>query len=234
MYPGTGSGFRLDSPVRLDLPQLGSDLPLTGAMRCASPTDIVYGFADHDQDGDKDLLISGFCDGRAEPGTSRWDVYVYEDDALASTPSVYPMPDIGVEQAWMRNPAQRCTGERRVTHAFWDVNGDGYWDAVVREMCVEGAPAGLGTDHYRLWLRNPDLSLGSEQRFELPLDPEGTLWLDMLDDFCGHVGDAIVTVTDLDGDETPDALLTYGCDPDASVGWTEWKVAAGGCVDGSR
>jgi len=234
LFLGTGSGFQLDAPTRLDLPRVGAELPLTGAMRCDSPSDVVYGFADHDQDGDKDLLISGYCDGRAEPGTTRWDVYDYENGAFIQEPGTYPMPDAGVARAWVRTPSQRCSVEQPVIQSFWDVNGDGYWDPVIREMCTPDAPVGLGTDHYRLWLRNPDLSLGVEQRFELPEDPEGTLWLDMLDDFCGHVGDALVTVSDLDGDQTPDGLMTYACDPDAAVGWTEWRVAEGGCLDGRR
>lgn len=234
LFLGTGSGFQLDAPTRLDLPPVGAELPLTGAMRCDSPSDVVYGFADHDQDGDKDLLISGYCDGRAEPGTTRWDVYAYEDGTFIQEPGSYPMPDAGVARAWVRTPSQRCSVEQPVIQSFWDVNGDGYWDPVIRDMCTSDAPAGLGTDHYRLWLRNPDLSLGAEQRFELPEDPEGTLWLDMLDDFCGHVGDALVTVSDLDGDQTPDGLMTYACDPDAAVGWTEWRVAEGGCLDSRR
>jgi len=234
LYPGTGSGFQLDAPVRLELPSLGAELPLIGSRRCDRPSDVIYEFSDHDQDGDRDLLVSGFCDGRADPGMTRWDVYAFEDGAFNPEPGVYEMPDVGVAAAWIRTFSRRCTAQQPVVNSFWDVNGDGYSDPIIREMCTPDAPTGLGTDHYRLWLRNPDLSLGAEQRFELPVDPEGTLWLDMLDDFCGHVGDALVTVSDLDGDRTPEGLMTYACDPDAAVGWTEWRMSEGGCLDGRR
>lgn len=236
VIPGTGAGFDAGATQTLELPDLGEgvELPISGALGCQSPTDLVFGFGDTDQDDDRDLIISGYCDGRSEPGTTRWDVYRYEDGALSPEPVPLELPDLGVDRGWVRAGGVRCSAENPIAQAFWDVDGDERWDVLVRESCVDSAQPGLGTDHYRLWLRNDDMSLSEELRFELPTDPEGTLYLDLQDDFCGHPGDRLVETGRLNGDAVPDLITTHGCAADAAIGWTEWGVALGGCLERSR
>ena len=236
LLPGTGAGFDAAAARRLALPDLGEGvvLPMTGSMGCQSPTDLVFGFGDVDMDGPMRLIIGGYCDGRAEPGTTRWDTYPLGADGFATAPEPLVLPDLGVERAWLRGTDLRCGAGMPVATSFWDANGDGIRDVLVREMCAGDAPAGLGVDHYRLWLRGPDLTLSGELRFELPVDPEGTLHLELGDDYCGHEGDEIVGVRDLDGDSQPDLVTSYGCSRDGPVGWTEWGVSLGGCLDRSR
>ncbi|MEC7948692.1 MAG: hypothetical protein VX265_14090 [Myxococcota bacterium] len=233
VVPGTGSGFDFAGTRTLVLPSLGAEMPIAQGYVCSSGSDPVYRFRDIDGDGARELIVSGWCDGRAEPGTTRWDIYPQEASGFGALVELQ-MPDVGLERAWVRNPETRCGGSFPGAQSLWDVDEDGDLDFVLRELC-DGTPVeGLGQDHYRVWLRGADGALSGEKRFALSPDPEGTLWVQMQDDHCGHVGDQIMGINLLDAGRMPETVMTYACEADGPVGWTEWRVGVGGCIDDAR
>lgn len=178
-----------------------------------------------DMDGDlmPDLVISDRCDV-AGVGTDHWEVYLNDGTGFAATPTLWGLPsDFATDQLddIAGDEAGLCTrGE--LSFVARDMDGDLRPDLVVTDHCDL---AGVGTDHWQVFL-NDGTGFGAQpQLWALPRDMSTDAFDDASDDSSASCvyGEHSFTLLDVDGDLLPDLLVADDCDL-AHTGTTHWSL----------
>lgn len=192
-------------------------------QNCKGEEDHLYVTRDLTGDGVLDLVVSSFCD--TDP---RWDErwWVYPGTGAGfEAPVDWPIPEHRAPGAWQYLLGRDCVTPTDSKGGLIDLDGDALPDL------VRYGPCG-GTTVPRTWTFHRNLGDGfapGEQAWWLPDDTEPMTWATGRDPLCDTPEDRLLVIEDLNGDQLPDVVETYGCSVDSAVGASVWQVRPGGC-----
>lgn len=188
-------------------------------------------------------------------GVSHWNVHGNTGQGFSSTPTPFPLPPAAVTRAvpWadtsLRSFGESCADGRFVESSSWlyslfDLTGDGAVDIVETESDCESTQ--IGRDRWRIYVNSGagfdpvalDWGLPAAPAFERRYAYEGG-WFETTQGFwtgtCMDGSDAgyaalYYSVFDLDGDLTPDLVVTQDSCDDADIGLDQWSTFKGGVL----
>ncbi|MCO4745779.1 MAG: VCBS repeat-containing protein [Proteobacteria bacterium] len=223
VYKNQGSAFAT-SATSFAIPAGGFPMA-SDADHCnytGNRTDRTYSLTDIDGDDLPDLVVTGDCGGDATIGTTHWDVYKNQGGAFASTATSYTIPAGGFPMA---SDADHCnyTGNRtNRTYSLTDLDGDDLPDLVVTGDC--GGDATIGTTHWDVYKNQGSGFATTATSYAIPA---GGFPMVSDADHCNYTGNRTnrtYNLTDIDGDDLPDLVVTADCSGDATIGDTHWDV----------
>lgn len=226
VYLNIGDGFA-DSPASWTLPATTitdqfDDLDHDSHGPCVE-SDLSYGLLDMTGDQRPDLVLTDSCD-LAGVGTTEWLVYENTGDGFAGSPIVWTLPSgYGTDQLddLHGDGVESClVGELSVSTR--DMNGDRRPDLVVTDRCDT---AGVGTDHWLVYQNLGDGFADVATVWALPTDFGTDDLDDVFDTDTGScfIGELSFGLRDMDGDLSPDLVVTDNCDS-GGVGASHWRV----------
>lgn len=178
-----------------------------------------------DMDGDllPDLVVADRCD-LAGVGTDHWEVYLNGGTRFAATPTLWDLPG-GFAADQLDDIADDDSGlctHSELSFVARDMDGDLRPDLVVTDRCDH---AGVGTDHWEVFLSDGTGFEARPQLWTLPADRSSDAFDDASnDDSAGcFYGEHSFTLLDVDGDLLPDMVVTDDCDL-AHTGTTHWSL----------
>jgi hypothetical protein len=191
---------------------------------CEHSTDHLYGTLDITGDDIPDLVVSSSCD--EDPAwDERWRVYPGTGAGFSEAIDWSP-PPTHVQGRWQRPFAAECTVASDLKTTLTDLTGDNLPDLVMLGACYgEMTPSS-----WEIYENLGDGFAVEPIDWWLPDDNEPLTWAVRTDTRCNNADDALLSIVDIDGDELPDVVETYGCDDTDGTGDTHWRVRLGGCL----
>ncbi len=229
VYENQGGSFA-GAATSYSLPAGGFPMP-SDAGHCSytgNRSDRTYSLTDIDGDKLPDLVLTGDCTngGDESLGNSHWNVYKNQGNGFSQTATRYELP---LGSFPMPSDAGHCsyTGNRSDrTYSLTDIDGDHLPDLVLAADCTDGGDASLGNSHWNVYKNQGDAFAQSATTYALP---SGGFPMPSDADHCSYTGnrsDRTYSLTDVDGDDLPDLVLTADCTDggDASLGDSHWNV----------
>lgn len=199
VYLNTGSGFA-QAPVSWSIP-FGANRPDT--LELENPLR-RHTLVDMDGDERPDLLVTYVYGDTV--GQQHWLVYLNNGNGFAATPLAWPIP-FGAT----RPDTQQVANPTRI-HMLLDMDGDKRPELVVTFVYNEP----VGAKDWRVYPNNGSGFVSTPLVWPIPFAANRPQTLDVENPI------RIYTLTDMDGDERPDLLVTFVYDQ--SVGTHNWLV----------
>jgi hypothetical protein len=195
----------------------------------------AHQLADLDGDGLVDLVVTETCDDDVTVGDTRWLLYRNTGLSFATEPVDFGLPGAyGAEGTTPFSAASEMVacGDDTPGHAIDDIDGDGFVDLVVTDVCDDAAS---GSSHW--YVHFGDGSAFAEEAYAFPLPTIYSTAGARVFAAPSTVLDCDATkipwaLFDWDGDGDPDLLITGACIGSGSedVGDSYWLVHTADCV----
>ena len=220
VYKSDGSGFS-STATNFSIPSGGYRLPGEGApCNFARNTDFAYALTDMDGDDLPDLVVTDLCDDDQGVGATHWRVYESDGDGFSNAATNFSIPSGGFRLPGEGAP---CNFARNTdfAYALTDMDGDDLPDLVVTDLCDDDQ--GVGATLWRVYKSDGDGFSDTATNFSIPsggfrLPGEGAPC-----NFARNT-DFAYALTDMDGDDLPDLVVTDLCEDDQGVGSSHWRV----------
>lgn len=231
--PGTchGSGFAAGATAYA-LPAVYGDAgtqpfdQASGYASCADGTP-AHGVADVSGDGRGDLVVTFLCGDDEATGDTRWLVHGGAEAGFNDVAADWTLPDdYGSAGAapFANATASMVCGDGIPGHFVRDLDGDGFPDLVVTELCDDDA---VGTTSWQVHLGTAAGFTVAPTSWALPagFGGEGFAAFSAASANAACLkGIPGYALADADGDERPDLVILESC-TDPTVGSTHWLIA---------